>query len=166
MDYTDEQYALMEKLENGLIYDSLTETEKQLLWYLDAHGIAQPRVQKADGYYDLSEDGKRILADHRQKVLAAKIQVRRELDELRERESTRQENERKENEKQKAAEKKEQERVNREQSCKEAERKAEHAFQYKLSLFNAFLTFISGLITGAILSNLDRLIPRIISLFS
>ena len=75
-----------------------------------------------------------------------------------------QENERKENEKQQADEQKENERFNREQSCKEADRKAEHAFQYKLTFLNAFLTFTSGLISGAILSNLDRLIPWILSL--
>lgn len=79
-------------------------------------------------------------------------------------ESIQQDNERKENEKQKAAENKERDRLNWEQSCKEAERKAEHAFQYKLTFLNAFLTFVFGLISGAILSNLDRLIPLFISL--
>lgn len=80
-------------------------------------------------------------------------------------ESIQKENERKENEKQQAAEQKENERFNREQSCKEADRKAEHAFQYKLTFLNAFLTFISGMISGAIISNLDRIIPWILSLF-
>lgn len=76
-----------------------------------------------------------------------------------------QENERKEKEQQQADEQKEQDRFHREQSCKEADRKAEHAFQYKLTFLNAFLTFASGLISGAILANLDRLIPWVLSLF-
>lgn len=80
-------------------------------------------------------------------------------------ESIRQENERKENEKQKAAEDKERNRLNWEQSCKDADRKAEHAFQYRLSFLNAFLTFSSGLVSGAVLANLDRLIRWLISLF-
>lgn len=155
MDYTDEQYALMEKLERGIIYCMLSDGEKRILRYLDGQKIAQPNVCLEDGYYSLSEYGKRALSAHR------KI-----LDEKRERESIRQENERKENGKQQAAEQKENERFNREQSCKEAERKAEHAFQYKLSFLNAFLTFISGLISGAILSNLDRIILWVVSLIS
>lgn len=81
-------------------------------------------------------------------------------------ESIHQENERKENEKQQAAEQKERDRLNREELRKQADRKAEHAFQYKLSFLNAFLTFASGLITGAVLANLDRLIPWIVSLFN
>lgn len=76
-----------------------------------------------------------------------------------------QENERKEKEQQQAAEKKERNRLAREDSRKEANRKAEHKFQYKLAFLNAFLTFTSGLISGAILANLDRLIPWVLSLF-
>lgn len=75
-----------------------------------------------------------------------------------------QENERKEKQQQ-AAEKKERNRLAREDSRKEADRKAEHKFQYKLTFLNAFLTFTSGLISGAILANLDRIIPWIVSLF-
>ena len=76
-----------------------------------------------------------------------------------------QENERKEKEQQQADQKKEEDRFHREQSCKAADRKAEHAFQYKLAFLNAFLTFLSGMISGAILANLDRLIPWVLSLF-
>lgn len=96
---------------------------------------------------------------------SAILELIREEDNRAKLQSIRQENERKENEKQKAAENKERDRLNWEQSCKEADRKAEHAFQYKLTFLNAFLTFASGLISGAILSNLDRLVPWFFSLF-
>lgn len=88
-----------------------------------------------------------------------------EEERLRKEESIRQENERNENERQKAAQQQENDRLDREELRKQADRKAEHAFQYKLSLMNAFLTFVSGLITGAILSNLNEIIPWLLTLF-
>lgn len=79
--------------------------------------------------------------------------------------SLQQEKEQKEHDAQQAAEEKERQYLSREESRKQADRKAEHAFQYKLSLLNALLTFVSGLISGAVLANLDRLVPWIISFF-
>lgn len=154
MDYTDEQYDLMEKLANRVLWGQLSDRERELASYLERQGIARARVDIEDGLWALSPDGERVLEAHRKKLLASRYQ-----------ESIRQENERKENEKQQAADKKEHDRLDREESRRQADRKAEHAFQYKLSLLNAFLAFVSGVASGAVLANLDRIIPWIISLF-
>lgn len=165
MDYTDEQFAMMERMDKGVLAYDLPESEQEIVFFLDDQGLAQPRVQIADGYYELNQNGKRVLAEHRQNVRAAKVKVQQEIDRLHEQELLRQENERKEKAKIEEDNKKEQERLNWELSCKEAERKAEHKFQYKLTFLNAFLTFVSGFASGAILTNLDQIIPWIVSLF-
>lgn len=61
MDYTDEQYAIIERLEAGLNYWNLSEDQQWFLRYLQDEGIAQPRADIADGHYLLTEFGKRIL---------------------------------------------------------------------------------------------------------
>ena len=162
MEYTDEQYALMESLEKGLNYWQLPEEQKWTLRYLQDEGIAQPRADISDGYYLLTEPGKRILSERRRKLRFAEIETRRELDALLEKESVRQENIRKEQ----ADEQKERDRLNREESRKEADRKAEHSFQYKLSLMNAFLNFFLMFLSGVLVGNLDRIIPWISGLFN
>lgn len=157
MDYTDEQYELMERLSKHVLWEQLSDREQELVSYLDRQRIANPRADIEDGLWTLSPDGERVLAAHRKKVLASKIQTRRELEALQNQESIRQENIRAEQ----AQEQKELERVVREKADRQADRAAEHRFQiilnFGLSLFSAVI--------GAILSNLDRLIPWIISLF-
>ena len=61
MDYTDEQYTIIERLEAGLNYWNLSEDQQWILRYLQDKGIAQPRSDIADGHYLLTEFGKRIL---------------------------------------------------------------------------------------------------------
>ena len=56
MDYTSEQYALMERLESGLLYQNLTEKEQEILRYLDESSLTQPRAYIEDGYYELSQE--------------------------------------------------------------------------------------------------------------
>lgn len=48
MDYTSEQYALMERLESGLLYQNLTEKEQEILRYLDESSLTQPRAYIED----------------------------------------------------------------------------------------------------------------------
>lgn len=64
MDFTDEQYAVMEKLADRLIWDDLTPAEKHIMEYFHSKKIAEPRAYIEDGLWVLSEDGKRILAAH------------------------------------------------------------------------------------------------------
>lgn len=74
MEYTQKQYALMEKLSDGLIFDCLDTPEKEILSYLESAGIAAPNVQIADGYWHLSQEGMRILQQY-QNEQAAKLEV-------------------------------------------------------------------------------------------
>ena len=74
MDYTSEQYALMERLESGLLYQNLTEKEQEILRYLDESSITQPRAYIEDGYYELSQEGQRTLDAHRQEQLSLQQQ--------------------------------------------------------------------------------------------
>lgn len=158
MNYTDDHYEMLKLLETGIVFYNLTEEQKWAYHFLDSEGLIQPRADILDGYCVLSERGKCVLAEHRRAIRAAKIQIQKEQDAILAKELIRQENERKENEAQKAAEKKDKEHLNREAPRKQASNKTEHAFQYKHSLLNALLTFVSGLISGAILSNLERII--------
>lgn len=73
-------------------------------------------------------------------------------------ESIRQENVRREQ----AEEQKELERIVRDKSDREADRHAEHRFQARISFGNT----VFGMILGALISNLDRIIEWFISLFS
>lgn len=68
MDYTNEQYALIERLEAGLHYDSLAANEQEIIRYLEHSGLVQPRAQIAVDYIELSQKGKRVLAAHRRKI--------------------------------------------------------------------------------------------------
>ena len=138
MDYTASHYETMSLLEKGLIYDDQAPEIQDILRYLQDQGIAQPKAYIEDGYYELSEDGKRILENHRRQ------------------ESIRQENIRKEKEE----EQKELERIVCERTNREADREAEHGFQIRLSFWNTVL----GAVLGALFSNLDRIIPWVADL--
>lgn len=65
MTFTSDQISLIEKLEKGLNYSQLSENEQRIIWFLDSLGIAQPRADISDGFYELSEYGKQALAEHR-----------------------------------------------------------------------------------------------------
>lgn len=138
MDYTAEQYDVMNLLQAGLIYDDQAPNVQDLIRYLQNQGIATPKAYIAEGYYELSEDGKRVLENHRKQ------------------ESIRQDNIQKEQ----AQEQKELEKIIRERADRAADRTAEHRFQTRLSIWNT----VFGAVLGALFSNLDRLIPLIINL--
>lgn len=72
MKYTLAQYAVMERLSDGLIYGNLSAADQDIVRYLDARGIAQPRAYIADGYYRLSQDGERVLAAYHSHLNARK----------------------------------------------------------------------------------------------
>ena len=65
MTYTPDQYAILQRLETGLMYDGLNEAEQEILRYLDQSGLVQPRADIQDGYYTISQDGARVLAEKR-----------------------------------------------------------------------------------------------------
>lgn len=65
MAYTSDQYAILQRLESGLMYDNLTEAEQEVLRYLDQFGLVQPRADIRDGYYTISQAGARVLAEKR-----------------------------------------------------------------------------------------------------
>lgn len=142
MDYTDEQYDLMEKLSKRVMWDNLSSDEQELISYLDGEKIARPRADIEDGLWTLSPDGERVLAAHRQKVRAAKIQTQRELEALREQESIRQENIRREKEK----EQKRAEEISCEKADRDAEKRADRKFQIALAFLNFFLAFLAGIV--------------------
>lgn len=157
MDYTDNQYALMEKLDKHIFWYNLSEDERDMLSYLEKERIARPRVDIADGLWTLSQDGERVLGAHRQKIRASEIQSQKELEALQAKELIRQEAIKKEE-----AEKQEKlEQIIADKRERKAERKAEHAFQYKLS----FISALYGALFGALISNLDRIIRWMMSLF-
>lgn len=139
MDFTAGQYAVMEKLDKGLHFDALPESEKEIINYLSRQNIVQPRAQIAEDYMELSQEGKLILAAHIEK------------------ESIRQENERRKQ----AEENEKLQNTVREKADREAERKAEHRFQVWLSFWSALF----GAVIGALVSNLDRIIDLIAKLF-
>lgn len=91
MDYTDNQYALMEKLDKHIFWYNLSEDERDMLSYLEKERIARPRVDIADGLWTLSQDGERVLGAHRQKIRASEIQSQKELEALQAKELIRQE---------------------------------------------------------------------------
>ena len=142
MDYTSEQYALMERLESGLLYQNLTEKEQEILRYLDESSLAQPRAYIEDGYYELSQEGQRTLDAHRQELLIAQEQKRRQKAKLNERRRT----------------------ADRKARDQAAQRKEDKKFQIFLSLFSATYSQILAFLLGALLSNLDRLAPRVVQI--
>lgn len=158
MDYTNEQYELMELFADGIIIYNLTDRQKEVMSYLDGEKLLQHRAYIQDGYCELSERGKRVLETHRRMVRAAEVQTRKELDALLERESIRQENV----DKEQAKENKELERAVRAAADRAADRAAEHRFQTRLSFWNTVL----GAVLGAFFSNLDRIVPWIANFFN
>lgn len=70
MNYTDEQYALMDRLYDGIYSCDLSACELDILIYLDSKGIAQPRADICDGLWRLSQEGERVLAAHHAELTA------------------------------------------------------------------------------------------------
>ena len=65
MNYTDEQYAMLERFEPGLNIDKLTEDELPIYWLLMEQKLLQPRHDIEDGLHQLTERGKQVLSYHR-----------------------------------------------------------------------------------------------------
>ena len=65
MNYTDEQYAMLERFEPGLNIDKLTEDELPIYWFLMEQKLLQPRHDIEDGLHQLTERGKQVLSYHR-----------------------------------------------------------------------------------------------------
>lgn len=139
MDFTAGQYAVMEKLDKGLHFDALTESEKEIVNYLSRQNIVQPRAQIAEDYMELTQEGKQILYAHKEK------------------ESIWQENKRKEQ-----AEKQDKlQQAIREKADKEREKKSDRRFQ----IWNSFLSAFFAVVLGMLIGNLDRIIDLIAKLF-
>ena len=123
MEYTDEQYAIIERLEAGLNYWNLPEDQQWILRYLQDEGIAQPRADIADGHYLLTELGKRILKSYQKDSLVRAENIRREQEEKRE----------------------QLQQIAADKAERKAEKRAEHVFQIFLALLQALLSFVAGL---------------------
>lgn len=124
MDYTDEQYAVMEKLADRLIWDDLTPAEKHIMEYFHSKKITEPRAYIEDGLWILSEEGKRILLAHHADLKAREQETQNKA---------------------------------REKAEQESQQRSERSFQIRL--------MICGAIVGTLISNIDRIIKWIISLF-
>ncbi len=132
MEYSEEQYEMLRRLAEGVNCNDLSEEEQEMLWYLESQKLAGARVDIEDGLYKLTEPGKAVLS------------IRQES----ERHKQAEENEKLQN-------------AVREKADREAEKIAEHRFQFRLSVFDA----IFAAVVGALVSNLDRIIDLIAKLF-
>lgn len=73
--YSEEQYAMMERLAEGVIYDRLTRDEKEMIMFLEQSGIAGARVDIAEGLYRLTQWGKTVLSVRKEKVRAEEAPI-------------------------------------------------------------------------------------------
>lgn len=138
MDFTANQYAVIEKLEHGLNYWNLPEEEREIVRYLDRCGISSPRVDLAEGFYLLSESGKQVLEDHRRKIRSAKIETKRQLQEIQDRADEKQERRQRELDEAKKI------------ACNEAKQEEQKRFENKIAIANLLVpivTYILGLLT-------------------
>ena len=153
MDYTKDQYALMEKLSQKVDFASLSEEEQQTLIFLDQERIVQALAQIRDGLYTLSPHGKRMLAAYHKKQAEkeertrkerqAKVeQALRDVQERKRQDSIRQEDIRREQEKER---KRDRQAVD-EKADRKAERRADRAFQVLLMFVSSILSFVVGML--------------------
>lgn len=117
MEYTVDQYALMEKLAKGLHYDALSEYEQEIVRYLDSVGLVQPRAQRAEDYMELSQQGKQVLHAHQNLLQARQEELQ-------------------------ASQKQAQEKA-----CEQAQQKAEKKKDRAFEVFLVFLGYALGLIS-------------------
>lgn len=54
MDYTTEQYEMLERFEAGANINTFTENGKVIFWFLDDNKLLQPHADIEDGLFDLS----------------------------------------------------------------------------------------------------------------
>ena len=117
MDYTNEQYSVLEQAEVGFIWEHMPPEKHTVMLYLESQRLIESRVDVLDGLYLLSEGGKRVLLARRQELALQKELAEKELKETADR----------------AAQKSEE----------KAEKKKERIFQ----TFLVFLGYLLGLIT-------------------
>lgn len=142
MNYTAEHYEMLKLLEAGIVFDDLTEEQKCSYRFLDGEGLIQPRADILDGYCVLSERGKCVLAERRQKNLTAEIETRRKIQELRN----------KEEEKRLARWERQQKELQKAQKIArdEAKQERQQRFENKIAIANLLIpliTYILGILT-------------------
>ena len=142
MNYTSEQYALMKLFEGGVITYDLTDEQKEIMFFLESEKLLQHRAYIQDGFCVLSERGKCVLEEHRRKVEAAKVQTRKELDALLERESIRQEDIHRE----KAVQQDQLNQIAADKAERQAEKRADRKFQITLTFINTIVSFCLGIL--------------------
>lgn len=115
MEYTEKQYAMMERLADGLNWTMLPDGEMECVRYLVDQGLAQFRVDWADDHVFLTEEGKRVLHLHN-------VHIR-----------------------QKQQEKDDRDRLRKEETAaKNAERDSDRRFQEKLATKQTVLAALLG----------------------
>ena len=76
MEYTPEQYAMLERFEKGLNIEGMEEEELRVYWFLIDQGLLQPRADIEDGLHFLSEKGKIALFRYHDALSKAEEQAR------------------------------------------------------------------------------------------
>lgn len=137
MELSRKQWETMERLRGGVDFWGLGEDERERVRYLESLGLAGAREDHGPGRWELTEEGERRLDIFQQQI---QEKEQRERDQVRIAEAAANQ----------AAE----------------DRASEHRFQIQLTFLQAALSFGFGLVSGAILANLDRIIPWVLHGFS
>lgn len=137
MELSRKQWGTMERLRGGVDFWGLGEDERERVRYLESLGLAGAREDHGPGRWELTEEGERELDIFQQQI---QEKEQRERDQIRIAEAAANQ----------AAE----------------DRASEHRFQIQLTFLQAALSFGFGLVSGAILANLDRIIPWVLHGFS
>lgn len=72
MSYTAEQYEMLERFERGANISNFSEKELDVYRFLDSNKLLNAHADVEDGLFDLSQLGKCVLEEHREKVLKDK----------------------------------------------------------------------------------------------
>lgn len=129
MEYSEEQYRMLERISGEVNWGMLPGLEIECVRYLIDQGLAQYREDIGPGHVALTEEGRRVLHLH-------DVHIRQKQEEQDDRDRLREE----------------------EATAKRAERDSDRRFQVRLSFLQAFLSFLTGLISGIMLGNLDRIV--------
>ena len=142
MDYTAEQYAFLQRFETGIVTADFTTDEFLLLSYFEKRNLVRPRADISNDLWVLTEDGKRVLFQRRQRSISAKIQAEEKRQELLDQELARQEDIRKEQEEKR----KRFEEAAAEADNRKTEKRADQKFQIVLAVLSSGLSFLAGLL--------------------
>lgn len=80
MRYTEAQYAMMERLLDGVDRDALSAREKDIITFLDGEGIAEPRAYVQEGLWVITQKGEAILELHRVELQSRDEQAKKEAE--------------------------------------------------------------------------------------